>query len=65
MWLPRGCTRCSGDLYKTMTEDGEVLSCLQCGHELLAVPRRPRMSDAEAYALFHDDEGAAPELAAA
>jgi predicted RNA-binding Zn-ribbon protein involved in translation (DUF1610 family) len=56
MWKPKGCTRCGGDLYQTVSEDGDVLSCLQCGREFLARPNRPRMTDAEVYALFHGDE---------
>ncbi len=55
MWLHKGCTRCGGDMYNSMTEDGEVLTCLQCGHERLIRPRRPLMTDAEVMALFHDD----------
>ncbi|HEX6512019.1 MAG TPA: hypothetical protein VF157_06965 [Chloroflexota bacterium] len=56
MWMTKGCTRCGGDLYRTMTEDGAVLSCLQCGREFLARPRRPQMTDEEVYALLHADE---------
>lgn len=56
MWKPKGCTRCGGDLYQTMTEDGDVLTCLQCGREFLAHPRRPEMSPDEIYALFHSDD---------
>jgi len=59
MWISRGCTRCGGDLYKTADEDGDVLSCLQCGCEFLAQRRRPEMSPEETYALFHEDEPAA------
>ncbi|HLQ33470.1 MAG TPA: hypothetical protein VK457_12350 [Chloroflexota bacterium] len=58
MWISRGCTRCGGDLYKTVAEDGDVLSCLQCGREFLAARRRAEMSQEEAYALFHEDEPA-------
>jgi predicted nucleic acid-binding Zn-ribbon protein len=58
MWMPKGCTRCGGDLYQSTTEDGQVLSCLQCGREFLAQPRRPMMSDDEVYALFHEHEAA-------
>ncbi len=53
MWMPKGCIRCGGDLYRTATEDGDVLSCLQCGREFLARPRRPQMTSEELYALFH------------
>lgn len=62
MWLPKSCTRCGFDLYKTVDPDGEVLSCLQCGREVLANRRRPELSAAEAYALFHEDD--LPDLAA-
>lgn len=58
MWKPKGCRRCGGDLYKTVTEDGDVLSCLQCGRELLDHPRYLEMTPAEKYALFHSDEPA-------
>ena len=56
MWKSKGCTRCGGDLYQTASEDGDVLSCLQCGREFLAQPRRPSMTDAEVYALFHETD---------
>ena len=58
MWVPKGCDRCGGDLYKTSTEDGVVASCLQCGREFLSVRSRPIMSAAELYAVFHDEEPA-------
>jgi hypothetical protein len=61
MWKPKGCSRCGGDLYQTVSEDGLVLSCLQCGREFLAVSRRASMTDAEVYALFHEEH---PVLAA-
>ena len=63
MWLPKGCTRCGGDLYKTVTEDGEVHTCLQCGREYLAQPRRPMMTDAEVYSVFLEPNEL-PDLAA-
>jgi predicted nucleic acid-binding Zn-ribbon protein len=55
MWMPKGCTRCRGDLYETVTEDGHVMTCLQCGREFLAHPRRPEMTREEMSALFRDD----------
>ena len=55
MWKPKGCSRCGGDMYQTASEDGDVLSCLQCGRETLVRPRRRQMTDAEVYALFHED----------
>lgn len=56
MWMPKACQRCGGDLYKTTTSDGEVLSCLQCGREILAAPARPFMSREEMRALFAEEE---------
>jgi len=56
MWMTKGCNRCGGDLYKTTTEDGDVLTCLQCGREFLARPRRMEMTPEEMYALFHEDQ---------
>lgn len=56
MWVPKGCQRCGGDLYKTSTDDGTVATCLQCGREFLAAPRRSRMSRDELYALFHEED---------
>ncbi|HLG73402.1 MAG TPA: hypothetical protein VK009_23525 [Chloroflexota bacterium] len=63
MWLPKGCTRCGGDLYATESEDGLVHSCLQCGREVLVQPRHPLMTDAEILALFHEADDV-PDLAA-
>jgi len=59
MWFPKGCQRCGGDLYKTVTEDGDVMTCLQCGREHLAAMRRPELSPEEIYALFEEDRKAA------
>ena len=56
MWVPKGCQRCGGDLYKTKTEDGLVATCLQCGREFLDRPRQPEFTPEQLYALFHDDE---------
>ena len=56
MWRPKGCSRCGGDLYQTSTEDGEVLSCLQCGREVLLAERIPTMSREQVLALFHEDD---------
>ena len=56
MWAPKGCVRCGGDLYKTMSEDGLVATCLQCGHEHLERPKHPEMTQAELYRLFREPE---------
>ena len=61
MWMPKACVRCGGDLYATATEDGQVMTCLQCGREFLAQPWRPQMTVEEVTALLRENE---PALAA-
>ncbi|GEM_PF-5273908 len=56
MWMPKGCDKCGGDLYKTTTDDGEVLSCLQCGREFLARPRHQEMTVEQVRALLAADD---------
>jgi DNA-directed RNA polymerase subunit RPC12/RpoP len=56
MWKPKGCTRCGGDLYQTATEDGDVMTCLQCGREFLEHARHPEMTRREMLELFHSDD---------
>lgn len=52
MWIAKGCDRCGGDLYKTYTEDGQVLCCLQCGHEFVVRPAHQPMSKEAVRALL-------------
>ncbi len=63
MWKPKDCDRCGGDMYKTLTEDGEVLSCLQCGRER-ELAARPQMSVEEVRALLMDDSDSRTSRAA-
>ncbi|MBV8087896.1 MAG: hypothetical protein JO247_24055 [Chloroflexi bacterium] len=65
MWVPKGCERCGGDLYKTKTEDGLVATCLQCGREFLDRPLHRELTSEQLYALFHEDEHPAMSARAA
>ncbi|HUZ76240.1 MAG TPA: hypothetical protein VMV93_01515 [Chloroflexota bacterium] len=52
MWKPKACDRCGGDMYRTSTDDGDVMCCLQCGREhTLAMPR-PSLTVEEIRALL-------------
>ena len=33
MYMLKGCTRCSGDLYQESDQFGPYVACVQCGYE--------------------------------
>ena len=51
-------------MYRTVTEDGDVLCCLQCGFERDISDTRPKMSVEEIRALLMGDDEREPSRAA-